>query len=68
VDEWLQARLSPAARARVERARAAAVGKLRDEWLDAPPAALQRIAGLPGAGAARQVLASLERDLWAQAA
>jgi hypothetical protein len=66
VDEWAQTRLSPAARSRVARARLTAVARLREEWLAAPPESLQRTAGLPGAADAQQMLAALERDLWAQ--
>jgi hypothetical protein len=61
---WLETRLSPRARERVERARRAAALRLERDMAIVLPRELVTVAGLPGAREARALLATLSRQLW----
>ncbi len=63
IDRWLAARLTPAARRQVQRARASAVAQLSADVRVALPVAQRQILGLPGAEEAAQMLAALARSL-----
>ncbi len=65
VQLWLEARLDPAARARVQAARQAAAAELRTELAVAPPRDLIEIAGMPPAQQALRLVDGLASTLWA---
>jgi hypothetical protein len=62
---WIEGRLSPRARDRVEQARRAAALRLARELPVALPRELVTVAGLPGARDARALLSVLSRHVWA---
>jgi hypothetical protein len=68
VDAWIMPRLSPAARARVAQARAAAVLDLRQSLERAPAAELRALAGLPDLAQARRLFAVVSEALWPELA
>ncbi len=68
ISSWAENQLSPEERRRLEEARAKAIADLRAECEAPIPVALQDAAGLPSPAVAKELLASLERNLWARSA
>ena len=64
VAEWIEPKLTQAARRRVRRARAVAVAELLDSVRRAPPSERVSIVGLPSATQARHCVRTLARTLW----
>jgi hypothetical protein len=64
IDRWIEKRVSPGVRRRIERARRAEIEKLAAELRD-PPAAHRRALGVPGARRARSMLVILAQGLQA---
>jgi hypothetical protein len=65
VARWLHGKLTPAERERVSRRVREVVAMLRLEASRGPDPALREVAGLPSARQARDLLALLERNVWA---
>jgi hypothetical protein len=63
VAAWANERLDPAARRRVEEARAEEARKLHAELAEEPPASLVRIGGVPTAARARSLAEAMNRAL-----
>jgi len=64
VAKWAEARLTPAERTKVTRARATAVAEMTALVTREVPEELVREAGVPDAASARRMLASLDSSLW----
>jgi hypothetical protein len=64
IADWLEPRISPATRRRLEAARRDAIEQLEKELRSAPEAGVVQVAGVPTAGAARLLLARLRESLW----
>lgn len=64
LEDWLHARLSPAARERVHRARNAAIAELERELTFDVPATDRNRLGLPAPLTAKAMLAELRKSLW----
>jgi hypothetical protein len=65
VARWADTKLTPNARARVERAKRTAIEDLRREAAFPIDRALARDAGLPSAADAIRLLRAMERSVWA---
>jgi hypothetical protein len=64
LDAWIMPRLAPAARARVDAARHAAVSELTEAVSAQPSRQLRELAGFPDATTAATLIANVASDLW----
>jgi hypothetical protein len=64
IADWLEPRLSSAARGRLEVVQRDAIEKLENEVRGTPAADVVQMAGVPTARAARLLLARLRESLW----